>query len=147
MDILEDIRVRDAVRLPKKTLIFREDTPVWVALKQAAAERGDCFPVVDKSGRFQGVLYTDDLRAVMLEEGFSDLKELLLVEDVIRDRVPVLHPDDNLAKALALFVETELDELPVLDKDGKRCLGTFSREELIKAYDREMLKRRSPPRS
>ncbi|HID09118.1 TPA: hypothetical protein EYP13_02720 [Candidatus Micrarchaeota archaeon] len=59
---------------------------------------------------FRGVLYTDDLRAVILEEGFADLKDLLLV--------------------------------PVLDEKGQRCLGTFSREELIKAYDREMLRRR-----
>jgi len=139
VDVLEDIEVREATDLPQKVPSFSSDMPVTEALKRAATVPFHCFPVFE-DGKLVGFLYSEDLRAVLYRGELGEIGPILVVNDIVRDKVPVLSPKDNLNKALSLFLKTGLDELPILERD--RCVGILSRKELINAYDRELYRRK-----
>lgn len=139
VDVLEDIEVREATKLPQKVPCFPSNMPVTDALKRAASVPFHCFPVVD-DGKLAGFLYSEDLRAVLYRGELTDIGSILVVNDIAREKVPVLSPKDNLDRALSLFLKTGLDELPILE-EGK-CTGILSRKELITAYDRELYRRK-----
>jgi CIC family chloride channel protein len=142
VDILEEIKIKDAIKLPKKLIFLSEDLSITDALRRAAQEKKTCFPVVDKEGNLKGVLYTEDLRTVLFSGEMEDLKPILVVGDIVRENIPVLTVSDDLHKALTYFTQTGLDELPVFSEDGGQCVGTLSRKDLMHAYDREIIKRK-----
>ncbi len=142
MDVMEQIRVRDAIKLPMKVVKFHEKTNLVDALRKAATVPYHCFPVVDESGKIRGFLFAEELRSLLYRGEMDVLGPILIVGDLIHDRIPKLSPDDDLKKALALFIATGHEELPVIDEKGE-CVGILSHKELINAYDRAIVKHRA----
>ncbi len=142
VDVLEDVKIKDVISTPQKNVIqIPEDMKVKDALKKAALRKIACFPVITKDGELKGVLYTDDLRSIIYGGEFEDLKDILIVGDVLRENVPYLTPEDNLQKALSLFIKEGVDALPVISSDGKKCIGVITRHDVMNAYDKEIVKR------
>ena len=142
IDILEDIKVKDALSSPQKNVIeIPEDMKVKDALKKAALRKIACFPVISRSGELKGVLYTDDLRSVVFGGELENLKDILIVGDVVRDNIPYLTPEDSLQKALSIFIKEGVDALPVVSEDRKKCIGILTRHDVMSTYDKEMVKR------
>ncbi len=141
IDILEDIKVKDALSPQKNVIEIPEDMKVKDALKKAALRKIVCFPVVTKDGSLKGILYTDDLRSVVFGGEMEDLKDLLIVGDVLRENVPYITPEDSLQKALSIFIKEGVDALPVVTTDGQKCIGILTRHDIMSAYDKEMMKR------
>lgn len=75
--------------------------------------------VKDEKGEFKGIITLEDVRKVMLDREL--LKEILIAHDIlIRDERFFLKEDDSLKSALLKFIETGLDELPVVySKDNR----------------------------
>ena len=65
----------------------------------------------------------------------------------MRSGVQPLTPDDRLDRAMELFAENDLPELPVVaSDDGRRLLGMVRRTDVAKAYLRRVHAQASPPR-
>lgn len=142
VDVLEDIKIKDVISTPQKNVIqISEDMKLKDALKKAALRKIACFPVITKDGNLKGILYTDDLRSIVFGGEFEDLKDILIVGDVLREKVPYLTPEDNLQKALSLFIKEGVDALPVVSTDGKKCIGILTRHDVMNAYDKEIVER------
>lgn len=141
MDILQDIKVKEILE-EREVPHFHPEEKVVDVLKRVAFEDHCCFPVANDAHEMIGIFYTEDLRAALYEGELPEMREILIVGDVMRTDVPQLTPDDNLQHALSLFIKTGLEELPVVDKDRKKCIGVLRRRDILNAYDRELAKRK-----
>jgi CIC family chloride channel protein len=89
-------------------------------------------PVVDQEDRLLGVI---DLEEVHLASQSAHSQPLLLAEDLMRSDTRPLCPDDQLDRALELFVENDLLALPIVDDlDHRRVLGMVRRFDIAHAY-------------
>jgi CIC family chloride channel protein len=96
-------------------------------------------PVVDDNGRLLGVISPEEV-SVALQS--SAAGPLLVAADLTRGGVTPLSTDDDLGRALELFVENDLLALPVTDGD-RRVIGVVRRSDVVGEY----LKRvHAPPR-
>ncbi len=137
VDILQKIRVRD-ILISRPFLILRENEPVEAALHRAAEHNPNqlCFPVQGTTDAgIVGYVFEQDLRVALWEGALTGTGSVLLVEDVMRTRVPTLHPEMDLHEALRHFVLSGLEELPVLNRSGE-VIGLLQRKDILTAYDR-----------
>ncbi len=82
-------------------------------------------PVLDPEGRVYGIVQIDQLRDVWIDEA---VHPVLVAMDLARS-VPIVSADTDVATALALMDQEEVDALPVVERqrsDGPRGLLTRS---------------------
>jgi CIC family chloride channel protein len=91
-------------------------------------------PVVDDAGRLLGVVSPEEV-SVALQS--SAAGPLLVAADLTRGGVTPLTPDDDLDRALELFVENDLLALPVTDGDRK-VVGVVRRADVVGEYLRRV---------
>ncbi len=142
MDIMEGMRVKDAIQLPSKVLSFSENTNILDALRKVATVPYHCFPVIGVDGKLRGFLYSEDLRSLLFSGELDTIAPAVIVGDILSTNVPTLSPDDDLKRALSLFISSGREELPVIDENN-RCIGILTHKELMKAYDKELAKRKN----
>jgi CIC family chloride channel protein len=87
-------------------------------------------PVVDDAGRLVGVISPEEV-SVALQS--SAVGSLLVAADMARGGVSPLKPDDDLDRALELFVENDLLALPVVDGERK-VVGVVRRADVVGEY-------------
>ena len=116
------------------------DTPFRKLMDLTVKSSHTNFFVVDRSNELLGVISIHDVRKTIYES--EALESLLIAHDLM---APIDHfytPDDTLDIVMKAFGELGLDELPVVDGEGtKRLIGTVSKNEVIDAYNKEVLKR------
>ena len=89
-------------------------------------------PVVDGDQRLIGIV---DLEEVYLASHTPSLLPLVLAADLMRTEITPVTPEDSLEQVYALFVESELQALPVVDNlKDKRVLGLVRRTDVANAY-------------
>jgi arabinose-5-phosphate isomerase len=84
--------------------------------------------VVDGDGRLAGIITDGDMRRLMAAHGHKtfDLK----VSDVIRPGCKFISQDALAAEALAIFNKYRIDDLPVVDADG-RPVGMIDVQDVV----------------
>jgi chloride channel protein, CIC family len=87
-------------------------------------------PVVDDAGRLVGVITPEEV-SVALQS--SAAGPLLVAADLTRGGVTPLKPDDDLDRALELFVENDMLALPVTDGD-RTVVGVVRRADVVGEY-------------
>ena len=87
-------------------------------------------PVVDDAGRLLGVVSPEEV-SIALQT--SAAGPLLVAADLTRGGVTPLAPDDDLDRALELFVENDLLALPVAD-ENRKVIGMVRRSDLVGEY-------------
>jgi len=116
------------------------DTPFHNIMDLTVKSPHSDFFVVDKDGHLLGVVSIHNVRKVLHES--EALDTLVLAYDLL---TPILHyftPKDTLDIIMKAFSELNIDELPIVNNDSERIfIGTISKNDLIKAYNNEMLKR------
>ncbi len=142
VDVLEHIRVKDIKTLPEEIPYVTEEMNLITALQQVSNSPYNVIPVINKANKLVGILNTDDLRSIIYEGELEMIGQLTLVKDIERTHVPYLKPDDTLQKALSLFLQSDMDELPIIN-ERRECLGILSKSELIRAYNQAILKKLS----
>ncbi|MDP1622331.1 MAG: chloride channel protein [Bacteroidales bacterium] len=93
------------------------------------------FPVVDRDGKFYGIVMLDNIRQIMFDQSIYDetyVKDLLFMPDC------VINPDDSMDRVVQLFQQSDRYNLPVVE-DGK-YLGFISRANVFSQY-RELLRK------
>jgi CIC family chloride channel protein len=92
-------------------------------------------PVVDASGGFQGVV---GLEEVYLAMRSPHMHSFLVVADMMRSDVVPLRSEDSLDRAIELFVENDMQELPVVDDGSRHVVGIVSRSVIAGTYLRHV---------
>ncbi len=96
------------------------------------------FPVVDKQGRFVGIVTLHDLMKAR-EKGIF---ERHTVAEIMNRNPIVTYPEEPVWRALRIMGERDVGRLPVVDRnDPTRLLGMLRRGDIIKAYQRGIQKR------
>ncbi|HUY31607.1 MAG TPA: chloride channel protein [Pirellulales bacterium] len=89
-------------------------------------------PVTDPEGCLLGIVDVNDIH---LASQSSDLCALVIASDLMRSDVTPLCPDDPMERALELFIEHDLSELPLVDTAASgRLIGVVGRSDISRAY-------------
>jgi len=97
------------------------------------------FPVVDKDGTLRGVVSLGDVRSVIAD---AEVLDVVVVGDAMAP-LRTVHPEASLRAALGVFMQTGHSQLPVVSPlEPNRVLGLLSQQDLIAAYNAEILRRR-----
>jgi len=136
LDVLQDIRVRDAFTPGPAPVSVSPSMSLPELLRQASESTQAIFPVLGEDGKVQGVVPLETLRAFFYDE---DIAKVAVAADCMMPLVAV-SSEDTLATALARFASSHYRELPVIDDD--RVKGLLGYEELLQAYSAELVRRR-----
>jgi len=86
---------------------------------------------VTDNGRFVGAVSLHDIKRYL---NSPHLAELVIAEDIVRDRFPTVPPEASLAEAMERFAHHAGERLPVVGNSGEnRLLGTISKTDVILA--------------
>ena len=124
------IKVKDLMRKGKDHAIVHQETSVKEALFAITQARAGSRTVVNGLGKLVGIFTDGDLRRHLREQGE---KILLIKIGEVATRNPLNVQEDRLAaEALHLLKEKKIDELPVIDGQGK-AVGLLDVQDLLKA--------------
>lgn len=124
------LKVKDLMRKGKSNPIVSGSATVEKALFAITSARAGSCCIIDARGKLRGIFTDGDLRR-HLEEGNGSVLECPIEE------VMTLHPttilEDKLAaEALQLLRDKKIDELPVIDRNGK-AVGLLDVQDLLRA--------------
>jgi CIC family chloride channel protein len=93
-------------------------------------------PVTDSEGRLLGVVSVEE---VFLATQIPDAPSVVLVADLMRSDVVPLQLNDSVDRAMELFAENDLLELPVVNNGHEnRVVGVIGRAEIAGTYLRHV---------
>jgi len=138
IDILEGLKVRDALSKKREMFLIPQDMPFGKILMFVTETSSSYFPVVDKDSRMVGIISLDDIRQIMFEE---DLSDLVNARDMMTADVITVTLDDDLHSAMKKFTFKNIEELPVVNIEGSRhIIGMLTRRDVLTAYNKERQK-------
>ena len=140
VDVLEGMSVRGVLTDTHRNFVsvlpgmaLREMDKLITNTKQI------CFPVVDSDSRYRGLFGLNDIRQLLYD---SDLADLAVAEDLLANTDP-LTMDMDLSQAISRFAQSRFEELPVVsDDDPQRVAAMLRRQDVIAAYNSQLLAKR-----
>jgi CIC family chloride channel protein len=106
-------------------------------VKEISKSERNVFPVVDRQGRFFGVVFLNDIRHIIFKH---ELYGKVLVKELMYMPDPLVELGESMESVAQKFHDSNHYNLPVLDKGN--YIGFVSRANVFSAY-REMLKETS----
>lgn len=139
VDVLEDLKVQDVYSRGQGTQPVRSDLRLRDFLEHVSATAEWFFPVVDRAGKLVGVVSLAEVRAVISDPGALDV---VLVGDAMAP-LHTVSPSASLRAAMTIFIQTGASQLPVVHaSEPDKVLGLLSQQDLIAAYNAEILRRK-----
>ncbi len=125
------MRVFEVMRAGDSNPVVRDTSPLHeaVVVMTNTPGRPGATNVVDKSGRLVGIFTDGDLRR-LVERGQTDFGAS--VRSVMGKRPRCISPDELVLSAAALMREFSVDQLPVVDAEGKP-VGLLDVQDLLAA--------------
>jgi CIC family chloride channel protein len=134
--VLERLRVRDACN--NNPDIIGEGAAVSQILQAIGASRQIEFPVLDDDLKLVGMITYDDLRTVLTDA--DRYAPVVLAGDLASPHFERVTPEDSLATALQRLAVRGSHYIPVVEsEEPDRLVGVIGRQEILAAYDRELL--------
>jgi CBS domain-containing protein len=97
--------------------------------------------VVGARGDFEGAVNLHDVNEAL--RGAAD-PQRTLARDVLQRNFETTTPEESLPRVLERFAAQNSERLPVLAADGtRRLVGTISKRDVLAAYARDLLDRRT----
>ncbi len=139
INILEELKVKDAMVRRRQIPRIPYNAPLKQWQDILANSQDLYFPVVNEKDEIIGVISFRNIRSILFEE---ELHEMVIAADLMTDLVTVT-PQESLYSALEKFIKSDYGTLLVVDeKDPNKIVGLLRHEDLISAYNREVLRRR-----
>jgi len=136
IDILEQLKVKDALTTKNKLITIPETMSLRNILSLVTETTYAYFPVLDKNGEIKGIISMDDIRSVLLEEGVLDL---IIASDLAITNIETVTLEEDLNSVLRKFTISNIGNIPVVeDGNPRKVIAMFSRRELLMAYDKEI---------
>ncbi len=96
--------------------------------------------VVNEADELLGAIHFSELRRIILEQ--DALRGVIVASDLLEPHRARVTLDDNLATAMQLLSNDEVEEIPVVDADNPRSLiGSIHKRDVMSAYSREIMRR------
>ena len=116
------------------------ETPLRKLMDLTVSSPRSNFFVVNDLNRLVGVISIHDIRRLIYES--DALESILVAYDLMTPVRQSFTPADTLDIVMKAFGELNIDELPVVENEkGTKLLGTVAKDDVIDAYNKEMLKR------
>jgi len=123
------LKVEDVMRTGKANPLVGENETVSSVLFKITRARAGCATVVDKMGRLRGIFTDGDLRRNL--KGGQDLTRQRIA--TVMTRNPTAISKGRLAaEAMHILEARKIDEMPVVDKNGK-VVGLLDVQDLLEA--------------
>lgn len=125
------MRVFEVMRAGNANPVVRDFSPLSeaVAVMTKTPGRPGATNVVDRAGRLVGIFTDGDLRR-LVEQGRTDFT--VKVRDVMGKHPRFISPEELVMEAAAKMREAAVDQLPVVDADG-RAVGLLDVQDLLAA--------------
>jgi arabinose-5-phosphate isomerase len=115
----------EGLSLPEDSLTLSEA----LAKAETAQRRSGAMLLVDRNGRLSGILTDGDLRRLLIRQGTADILSKPVRQFMTRNP-KCIGLGELASKALAIMNEHRLDELPVVDREG-RPVGIIDVQDLL----------------
>ena len=119
----------EAMRSGEALALVHGDTPLMDALKAIGAARSGSAVVVDDNGVLEGILTDGDLRRALTTSGGAILEQA--VRHHATSPCRSVQGSDLLSSALHHCAQYRINDLPVVDGDGK-VIGLIDIQDLVK---------------
>lgn len=137
INVLRKLKVADVSR-PEVEIVSPSASLDHLYHRMVSSAHFEFFTVSDE-GDLQGVISVDDLRRLLPER--ESLAHLVIASEIATKPVVYVREDDGLDAAMRLFGKRHFGELPVLPAGtSMRPIGTLRRDDVIGAYNREIVK-------
>jgi CIC family chloride channel protein len=134
-EVLAGLRVAQFIE-PGEVASLRPGDSLDVVVQRLGAHSGHTLPVTDTEGRLLGLV---SLEEVHLASQSPHLRRLVVASDLMRTAITPLRPEDHLDRAIELFAEQDLLELPVVNSvPPERVVGIVKRFDLSREYLRRV---------
>ena len=135
-EVLAQVRVRAFLSPGRPFIALHAEDPLAVVIDRLSTVSFPLLPVVGDKNRLLGVV---NLEEVHLASQEPMMQPLILAADLMRGDIRPLAVDDTLDRALELFVENDLQALPVVDNlENRTVIGMARRYEIASAYLRHI---------
>ncbi len=139
IDVLDTLQVDQAYQKTNSVPILEVSTPLTKFQHIVSHGEDSYFPVIDKNKNIVGIISLRNARSILFEDSMCDL---LIAQDLMSPPVTVT-PAESLRSALKKFIEFKYGQIPVVDmRDEKKIIGMLNHEDVILAYNREVMKRK-----
>ncbi|MBN2581263.1 MAG: chloride channel protein [Pirellulales bacterium] len=132
-EILAEVHVRRLIKPASNVPLLRPGDSLEKAMEAFDDSLYPVLPVVAEADRLLGLV---DLEELHLASQSAHATQLILVADMMLTDIHPLHPDDTLDRALELFVDNDLQALPIVETidNQQRYLGMVRRYEIASQY-------------
>ncbi|HYF70407.1 MAG TPA: chloride channel protein [Ohtaekwangia sp.] len=115
--------------------IVRPDDNLQKLIEVISKSKRNTFPVINEKRELVGLVHMDNIRSIIFS---SEKPEDVSVNTLMDPPAAVIHVNENLHSVLEKFDETNLWNLPVVDKN--QYLGFVSKSSVLTKYRAELLK-------
>lgn len=134
--MLLGLSVGQFIKHDEKPMTLRPEDRLDRILDQLAEDPHLVLPVTDADGFLLGVVSIEE---AYLALRIREIGSTVLAVDLMRSDIVPLHSHDSIDRALELFVENDLQALPVLaDNKSHRLVGVVRRSEIAGVYLRNV---------
>ncbi len=139
---LRKMKVRDFICRDME--IIRTHTPFHDLVNQVLKSSFPHFIVLDEHDRLTGVLTLRDIRSQLADPNYDG--ENVIAADLMHKEVITVRENQNLEEAFHLFSSRNFSFLPVVANDDPlHVVGCLKKDDLITAYNQNVLKEQVPP--
>jgi arabinose-5-phosphate isomerase len=124
------MKVRELMRVGDRNPVVRAGATVMQTIEVMTRTPGrpGAASIVDEAGRLVGFFTDGDLRR-LIEQGLADPRQRR-IDDAMTRSPRAIDPDTFALEALALLHQRAIDQMPVVDGDG-RLLGLLDVQDLL----------------
>jgi len=130
VNLMEFLTVADAMQ-PVPPALAR-DVPLNAVIDRFAVEGRDALPVIDEQGAYRGTVTARDVEDSVRENALE------ATAGTLARAVPTLDPGQTLEQALAVLVQQDRSELPVVTPDNGEILGWLTHRDVLAAYNTQL---------
>ena len=113
------------------------DSEFEMVVKQTSETGAHDFVIFDRQGVYAGMVTADDVRTALLQ---PESIPLLLAGEVMRNDIPCICSNDDLATVLDIFSRFEVGRLPVcVANNPGHVIGLISRRSVMRRYHKALL--------
>ncbi|MEK7449164.1 MAG: KpsF/GutQ family sugar-phosphate isomerase [Planctomycetota bacterium] len=123
------LKVKDIMRTGKQNPVISENQTVKTALELITRGRAGAISIVNHRRKLTGIFTDGDLRRhLRADQNLLDEK----IKKVMTGNPITVHPDKLAAEAFQILRDKKIDEIPVVDKQGKP-VGLLDVQDLLEA--------------